>query len=73
MPDGFLGLIDPSGIILADDGVLLDLSDQTTLTLEDGNVVSLWQLNLSAIKATRLLNWLTVREGSVAYIADTNQ
>ena len=73
VPDGFLGLIDPSGIILADDGVLLDLSDQTTLTLEDGNVVSLWQLNLSAIKATRLLNWLAVRAGSVAYIADTNQ
>ncbi|WP_185749640.1 phage major capsid protein [Pseudomonas luteola] len=73
VPDGFLGLIDPSGIILADDGVLLDLSDQTTLTLEDDSVVSLWQLNLSAIKATRLLNWLTVREGSVAYFADMGQ
>lgn len=70
VPEGFLALIDPAGILLADDGVLLDLSGQSTLTLEDDSVVSLWQMNLAAIKAVRLVNWLTARDGSVAYIAD---
>jgi len=31
-------------------------------------VVSLWSENLAAIKATRIVNWLTSRDGSVAYI-----
>lgn len=68
VPDGLLVLIDPSGILLADDGVLMDLSEQSTLTMEGDEVVSLWSENLAAIKATRIVNWLTSRDGSVAYI-----
>ncbi len=70
VPDGFLALIDPAGILLADEGVMLDLSGHATLTMESGEVVSLWQQNLSAIKATRIVNWKISREGSVAYLAD---
>lgn len=76
IPDSRVILLDPTGIILADDGVLLDVSDQTTLQLTDSNgdpttdTISLWQLNLAAIRVVRHMNWLDLRGGSVAYVND---
>ncbi|WP_041709362.1 hypothetical protein [Advenella kashmirensis] len=66
-------LLDPSGIAISDDGVILDSSDQTTLELFDsngdpsGDYLSLWQNNLAAIKVVHYLNWLDLRGTSVSF------
>lgn len=65
---GTVVLIDPSRILLADDGVTLDMSDQTTVVDENGNQVSLWQRHLSAIRAVRYLNWEAL-PGSVSVLS----
>ncbi|MEI2415495.1 phage major capsid protein [Orrella sp. JC864] len=73
VPDNRVILLDPTGIALADDGVILDTSEQGTLQLADSNgdptdeYISLWQQNLAAIKVVRYLNWLDLRGDSVAY------
>jgi len=75
VPDSRVILLDPTGIMLSDEGAIFDLSTQTTLQLTDSEgqpaeSISLWQLNLSAIKITRHLNWQDLRGGSVAFIND---
>lgn len=67
-----MALVDPSGILLVDEGVVLDHSTQTSLQTgvdSDGQpiMLSLWQQNLVALLATRTLNWRAVRP-SVAWM-----
>lgn len=74
VPAGVVALVDPAGILLADGGITLDMSDQTTIHFgPDSNgdyaVVSLFQENLVAVLAQRYLNWKTVRPGAVSYIS----
>ncbi|SPR99306.1 phage major capsid protein [Cupriavidus taiwanensis] len=74
VPAGVVALVDPAGILLADGGVTLDMSDQTTIHFgpdsnDEYTVVSLFQENLVAVLAQRYLNWKTVRTGAVSYIS----
>ena len=64
-------LLDPSGVAVADGGITLDVSNQAALELVDAPtnppvaatvVQSLWQMNLSAIRCERFLNW--VKDGA---------
>ncbi|WP_313302923.1 phage major capsid protein [Diaphorobacter sp.] len=67
---GTVALIDPSHILLADDGVVLDLSDEALLFDENNKPISLWQFNLSAIRAIRYLNWKAL-PGAVSVLSAT--
>jgi HK97 family phage major capsid protein len=73
---GIVALLDPSRILLADEGASVDLSTEASLKIgEDSNgdpiVVSLWQQNLVGFRAERYLNWLAA-PGAVAYLSDVN-
>lgn len=59
--------VDPSRVLLADDGVRLDLSTQSSVQLDNGDSISLWQTNTAGVLAERLLNW-EAQEGAVAYL-----
>ncbi|GAO95252.1 hypothetical protein CFN58_29895 [Pseudomonas avellanae] len=72
VPDWLVALIDPAGILVADEGVLLDMSEQSTLVAADGTVLNLYQENMAAIKAERILNWSVERAGSVIYLIGAN-
>ncbi|WP_312600837.1 phage major capsid protein [Pseudomonas luteola] len=74
VPRDMVALVDPSSILLVDEGISLTVSEQSTLQLEDdadGNAqyLSLWQQNLTGLMASRYLNWKAVREGSVAWLS----
>jgi hypothetical protein len=55
--------IDAGGIVLADGGIEIDVSDQSTIQQDDApsagptNLVSLWQANAIALKVTRWISW----------------
>lgn len=79
--DGYpLILCKASEILLADDGqTVIDASDQASLQMSDAstldspptsttNLVSLWQLNLTGIRAERWINWAKRRSTAVGYI-----
>ena len=67
-----------SEIMLADDGqTVIDASNQASLQLDTAPdspptgtspLVSLWQMNLTGIRAERWINWLKRRATAVAYI-----
>lgn len=59
--------VDPARVLLADDGVKLDLSNETTLQLEGGDSISMFQTNTTAVLAERILNW-EAQPGAVAYL-----
>lgn len=67
-------LIDASHILIADAGVDLVASTEASLQMdsepEDGaNVmVSLWQLNLIALKITRFIRWKRAHDAAVVYM-----
>ena len=67
---GTVALIDPSHIMLADDGVVLDLSDESMVIDENGKPLSLWQFNLTAVRAIRYLNWKAL-PGAVSVLSAT--
>jgi hypothetical protein len=73
VPDNQLVLLDPSGIVLFDDGVRFDTSGETTLNTKnaggDDEVVTLWAANLGALKFVRVLDWQAARPDCVAVLA----
>lgn|GEM_PF-1154052 len=70
-PQGQVTLLDPSGVMYADGGVELDMTTEALVTTTNGDTTSqlaLWQMNLLACKANRLLSWLTARDGATVYL-----
>lgn len=65
-------------ILLADDGqVVIDASNQASVNMDSApdspptastNMVSLWQMNLTGIRAERWINWLKRRSTAVGFI-----
>ncbi|MGI8895368.1 MAG: phage major capsid protein [Casimicrobiaceae bacterium] len=71
-------LADPARILYADDDeIALDVSEQSSLQLRNDplsgaqSLVSLWQMNLAAIKTTRRINW-AAQIGSCAVLRDVS-
>lgn len=71
-------LIDAAEVLLADDGVELDISTQATVQVDSDPsdsppgpavLVNLWQTNRIALKATRFIRWQRRRESAVGYIS----
>jgi len=66
---GELTLIDPSQVLVSDDGgSALELSDQTAIAMADNptapsTLVSMFQTESAALKTTRYVNWQRVRPG----------
>ena len=76
IPDGEIAIIEPGRIMLADDGLEIDYSNQATIATLDSSGdpaedVSLWQHNLSAYRLTRWLNWHPAA-GSVTWLNSCN-
>jgi len=68
--------IDPAGVLVADAGVRLDVSDHADVQLDDAPVAtaaavitSLWQTNQTGFKVERFLNYQAVA-GAVAFVAN---
>ncbi len=69
-------------IMLADDGqVVIDASNQASVQMDtapdspptaSSNMVSLWQMNMTGLRAERWINWLKRRSTAVAYISNAN-
>jgi HK97 family phage major capsid protein len=65
-------------ILLADDGqVVIDASNQASVNMDSApdsppsgttTLVSLWQMNMTGLRAERWINWLKRRSGAVVYI-----
>ena len=73
---GQVALVDPTGIVVADDGIELQVADQAALHMVDNPedesaesvLVSLWQNNLTALRSEVFTNWQVQRPGAVAVI-----
>ena len=69
-------LVDAPALVVADDGVILDTSDQAVVQMDDAPApataatlyVSLWQENLVGIRVERFINWKVV-PGAVQFTA----
>lgn len=68
-------------VLLADDGaVSVDMSREASLQMESAPVdptattimVSLWQQNMVALRAERMINWMKRRAGAVQYISNAD-
>lgn len=73
--ESFVVLMDPSEIMLADDGaVSIDMSNEASLQMDSApsagaqSLVSLWQNNMVALRAERYINWRKRRDAAVAVI-----
>jgi HK97 family phage major capsid protein len=73
--ESFVVLMDPTNIMLADDGaVSIDMSTEASLQMDNApsagaqSLVSLWQNNLVALRAERFINWRRRRETAVQVI-----
>jgi HK97 family phage major capsid protein/HK97 family phage prohead protease len=77
--DGFpLILCKPSEIMLADDGqTVIDASNQASIQMDSApdsppssstTLISLWQMNMTGLRAERWINWQKRRTSAVAYI-----
>lgn len=72
----------PREIMLADDGqVVIDASNQASVQMDTApdspptastNMVSLWQMNMTGLRAERWINWLKRRSTAVGYISNAN-
>lgn len=74
IPDDSVAIIEPGRIMLADDGLEIDISTEATLYSQaNGETIahSLWQNNLLAYRVTRWLNWHAA-PGAVAYLTGTD-
>lgn len=74
VPAGYVCILKPSEILLADDGrVALDASNQATLDMAGGSgdspTFSLWQRNCIGIRAERWITWRARRASAVALIS----
>lgn len=77
--DSFVVLMDPSEIMLADDGqVSIDMSSEASVEMSNTptggatSLVSLWQNNLVGLRAERFINWRKRQSAAVAIINDAN-
>jgi HK97 family phage major capsid protein/HK97 family phage prohead protease len=77
--DSFVVLMDPSEIMLADDGgVSIDMSTEASVEMDSAptggatSLVSLWQNNLVGLRAERFINWRKRRDTAVAIINNVN-
>lgn len=67
-------LLDAAEILLADDGLELTTAEHANLQMSDAPVdgeatmVSLWQLNLVAVKAVRFIRWRRRRDEAVVWM-----
>jgi len=71
-----------SEIMLADDGqVVIDASNQASVQLDTTpdsppsgttTLISLWQMNMTGLRAERWINWQKRRASAVAYIPNAN-
>jgi HK97 family phage major capsid protein len=77
--DSYIVLLNPRRILLADEGLAtIDVSEHTTLQMLDAPVgsptgasnVSLWQLGLSAVRVTRILNFKRAADDAVSLLSD---
>jgi HK97 family phage major capsid protein len=69
-------------IMLADDGqVVIDASNQASINMDTAPdsppsgttiLVSLWQMNMTGLRAERWINWLKRRSTAVQYISNAN-
>lgn len=69
-------------IMLADDGqVVIDASNQASVNMDSApdsppsgttSLVSLWQMNMTGLRAERWINWLKRRSTAVGYISNAN-
>jgi HK97 family phage major capsid protein len=73
--ESFVVLLDPTNIMLADDGgVSIDMSTEASLQMSDApsdpatSTVNLWQSNMVALRAERFINWRRRRETAVQVI-----
>lgn len=73
--ESFVVLLDPTNIMVADDGgVSIDMSTEASLVMDDAptnpatSTVSLWQSNMVALRAERFINWRRRRDTAVAVI-----
>ena len=72
----------PREIMLADDGqVVIDASNQASVQLDTAPdspptastaLISLWQMNMTGLRAERWINWLKRRSTAVGYISNAN-
>jgi HK97 family phage major capsid protein len=74
-PTGDVIFIKPSEILMADDGgINLDASTEASLVMDDNvspattTLISLWQKNLIALRAERIINWGRRRAAAVYYL-----
>jgi HK97 family phage major capsid protein len=75
---GIIVAINAPEILLADDGaVQVDMSREASLQMDSAPdspptastiMVSLWQRNMVALRAERMINWMRRRDGAVQYI-----
>lgn len=73
--ESFVVLLDPTNIMLADDGgVSIDMSNEASLQMDGAptnpatSTVNLWQSNMVALRAERYINWRRRRETAVQVI-----
>jgi len=66
-----ISLIDPSGILMMDDGISITKSTAASIEFTTGEFYSLFQNDLVGIIITRNLTWEVARAGSVLSIAPT--
>jgi hypothetical protein len=64
---GQLFAVDAAGLLVEDGGVVVEVARDGSMLI-NGVLTNLWQFNLAAIRAERLLRF-TVRDGAAAYTA----
>jgi hypothetical protein len=66
-------ILDANAIMLADDGLQIDASDQAALQMSDAPdtpptaYVSMWQTDCAAIRVERFIGWRPIVAGAVQY------
>src|SRR5262249_29117577 len=70
-------VLDPTGVVVADDGIVLDVSRYAALEMSDSPtaptattvLTDLWSNNLTGFRVERFLNWQAV-PGAVQYLTE---
>jgi HK97 family phage major capsid protein len=74
---GYIALLNPARILLADDGeALLDVSQHGAVQMQSAPstggqaLLSLWQHGFSAVRVTRFINWARASDDAVSLLGD---
>jgi HK97 family phage major capsid protein len=77
VPVSVIALVDQSEVLIADDGdVSIDMSQEASVQMTDTpsggatSLVSLWQNNLTGLRAERFIYWMPRRAAAVAVMTD---